>query len=136
VKAVFVDTLYWVAIVNPRDQWYESAKKARKKLGNVRLVTTDEVLVEFLTTYCRLGEQIRQMAVEVTRSILDDPNIKVFPQSRDSFLNGLALYADRKDKNYSLTDCVSMNVMKKESITDVLTNDIHFGQEGFNVLIS
>ncbi len=28
-----------------------------------------------------------------------------------------------------------MNVMKTESITDVLTNDHHFEQEGFNALM-
>jgi predicted nucleic acid-binding protein len=28
-----------------------------------------------------------------------------------------------------------MNVMREEGMTDILTNDHHFTQEGFNVLI-
>jgi predicted nucleic acid-binding protein len=39
------------------------------------------------------------------------------------------------NKEYSLTDCISINAMKSESIEEILTNDHHFGQEGFRVLI-
>ncbi len=38
------------------------------------------------------------------------------------------------DKGYSLTDCISMQTMKSFSITEVLTHDKHFAQEGFTVL--
>lgn len=34
-----------------------------------------------------------------------------------------------------MTDCISMNVMKAELLEEVLTNDRHFEQEGFTVLI-
>jgi len=36
------------------------------------------------------------------------------------------LYRARPDKEYSLTDCMSMHVMCREGLTDVLTNDHHF----------
>ncbi len=44
---------------------------------------------------------------------------------------GLQLYRDRPDKRYSLTDCISMQTMRREGLTEVLTNDRHFEQEGF-----
>ena len=47
------------------------------------------------------------------------------------FKGGLALYERRPDKKYSLTDCITMNVMKREGIKEILTNDHHFAQEGF-----
>ena len=47
---------------------------------------------------------------------------------------GLALYAARPDKGYSLTDCISMATMRKKGLTEVLTNDRHFEQEGFRAL--
>jgi predicted nucleic acid-binding protein len=40
----------------------------------------------------------------------------------------------RPDKGYSLTDCISMGTMRREAITEVLTNDRHFEQEGFRAL--
>jgi predicted nucleic acid-binding protein len=47
----------------------------------------------------------------------------------------LTFYESRNDKQYSLIDCISMNVMKNESLVEVLTNDRHFEQEGYTVLI-
>ena len=68
--------------------------------------------------------------------ILTDEDVTVLPQTRQTFLEGLALYENRLDKGYSLTDCISMNACRTEGITEVLTNDHHFAQEGFVVLIS
>lgn len=135
MKAVFADTLYWVAIVKPNDSWGELAKQAKSSLGNVRILTTDEVLTEFLATLSSGGEKLRLLAVKMVRAILDNPNVKVLPQSRASFLRGVEFYEERLDKKYSLVDCISMNSMRQENLSDILTNDNHFVQEGFNILI-
>ena len=111
MKKVFVDTLYWLAIARPRDPWQTSAKKARAAIGDVFMVTTDEVLTEFLNALSPGGKYMRKQAVQMVKKILDNPNVKVIPQSRDSFLKGLELYDQRADKGYSFTDCISMNVM-------------------------
>lgn len=66
--------------------------------------------------------------------LINDPDIRVVPQSRSTFLAGLALYNARPDKEYSLTDCISMETMRGEGLTEVLTNDKHFEQEGFRAL--
>ncbi len=135
MKLVFADTLYWIAIVKPNDPWTEPAKKARLHIGKARIVTTDEVLIEFLNSFAPYGNYLRQQAVEWVEAISSNSNVKVLPQTRDSFLRGVELYGHRLDKGYSLTDCISMNTMKTESVSDILTNDTHFMQEGFNVLI-
>jgi hypothetical protein len=44
--------------------------------------------------------------------MLHNPRLTVIPQTRLGFLDALALYAARPDKHYSLTDCVSMQVMR------------------------
>jgi len=136
MKTVFADTLYWVAIVRPNDQWQESARRARASLGDTLILTTDEVLSEFLAALSSGPSHVRRQAVKMVRAILGNPNVRVLPQSRDSFLRGLELYERRPDKGYSLTDCISMNAMKGERVSDVLTNDPHFEQEGFHVLMS
>ena len=134
MKTVFADSLFWIALVKPEDQWAKAAKTAKSNLGDVLIVTTDEVLTEFLTALSR-GKHMRKQAGKMVRAILANPNVRVVPQTRDSFLKGLTLYENRGDKEYSLTDCISMNVMKAESLVEVLTNDSHFEQEGFTVLI-
>jgi len=135
MKAVFADTLYWVAVTRTADQWSGAARQAREALAAVRLVTTDEVLTEFLNALADGGEHIRRQAVKMVRAIQANVNITVIPQSRDSFARAMELYEKRADKNYSLTDCVSMNVMRDKGLTRILTNDHDFEQEGFTILI-
>ena len=135
MRKAFADTLYWLAVVSPSDPWKESAERAKGSLGPARLVTTDEVLAEFLAALGKGGPILRHKAAETVRAIMKNVNVTVVPQSRDSFLRALDRYEGRHDKAYSLTDCSSMNVMDQEDIRDVLTNDHHFEQEGYNVLI-
>lgn len=135
MKHVFADTLYWVVVTNPRDPWRSLARQARHRLGTITLVTTGDVLAEFLAALAKGGPILRRQAAAVVRVILADQGVIVFPQAHDTFLGGLATYESRLDKGYSLTDCISMNTMRIEGITDVLTNDHHFEQEGFRILI-
>lgn len=118
MKTVFADSQYWIVIVRPGDQYSEAAKTARALLGNVFIVTTDEVLTEFLTALSS-GSHMRKQAAKMVRTILDNPNVKVIPQTRDSFFKGLAFYENRSDKNYSLIDFISMNAMRIEWKTSI-----------------
>jgi len=52
-----------------------------------------------------------------------------------NILNGLELYGQRLDKSYSLTDCISMVIIKQMGIEQILTRDHHFIQEGFTILL-
>ncbi len=135
MKRVFADTYYWIALLNDKDLGHAAARAASATLHGAILVTTQEVLSEVLTHFSQHGAHVRQSAVAYVRGILNDPAIEVHAQSDASFLTGLALYEARPDKGYSLTDCVSMETMRREGITDVLTHDAHFAQEGFGVML-
>ena len=132
---VFADTNFWVAITDPRDQWNGVALGAARLLAPRRLVTTDEVLTEFLAFFAERGRHFREVATLTVRSILQNRSVEVVHQTHDSFLTALLYYENRPDKGYSLTDCVSMSVLRARSLTDVLTNDEHFRQEGFRTLL-
>jgi uncharacterized protein len=135
VNLVFADTLYWGAALHPHDQYRAQAIRAREALGAVRLITTDEVLAEFLDGLAHRGTHLREAAACAVRTIMGDPRVSVHQQSRESFLAGLSLYEQRYDKGYSLVDCVSMTTMRRRGISEVLTNDHHFTQEGFKVVL-
>jgi len=135
MKNVFADACYWIATVNPGDSLSVMAQNAHQKLGPVLLVTTDEALTEFLTSLSNQGPHLREKAVKMVRQIMRHSNIRVIAQSRGSFLAGVHLYSQRNDKAYSLPDCVAMNTIRAEGIQEVLTNDHHFEQEGFTILM-
>ena len=132
-RAVFADTFYWIAIFNERDTRHKDAIAFSQANIDKIIITTDEVLTEFLA-YFSGDLEARIGAAEVVRDILEDATVRVVEQSRESFLKGLELYKARPDKGYSLTDCISMNTMRTEGVVDVLTNDVHFTQEGFRAL--
>jgi uncharacterized protein len=135
VKLVFADTLYWGAVLHPLDQYRPQIIRAREALGEIRLVTTDEVLTELLDGLAQRGKHLREAAAQAVRTILRDQRVTVHPQSRESFLAGLRLYEQRSDKGYSLVDCISMVTMRSRRILEVLTNDRHFTQEGFKIVL-
>jgi predicted nucleic acid-binding protein len=131
---VFADAFYWIALANPADGWYDSAKQFDLENRRIRLVTTDEVLIEFLNYYSGAGAYRRSLVSAMCMNTRSHPNIEVIPQSRESFDGGLEFFIERADKGYSLTDCISMLTMKRRAIKKVLTHDRHFAQEGFEVL--
>ena len=130
MRRVFADTSYWLAVANPKDQWALAASIATASIGDANIVTTEEVLAEFLDSYTRVSSAVRRQAAEIVRQILADPTVVVVAQSHESFLAGLQLYERRLDQGYSLTDCVSMNCMRARKISDALTSDQHFAVEG------
>ncbi len=129
MSAVFADTFYWIALTTPLDAAHERAKRFRNDI-----VTTQEVLTEYLNFFSPGPEHLRRNATKGVQAILHDPTVRIIPQSDGSFYAGLDLFRARPDKGYSLTDCISMQVMRRERLTDVLTNDRHFEQEGFQAL--
>ena len=133
MKAVFADTFYWVALTNPDDTRYRDAVAFDRVLADATIFTTDEVLAEFMTFFSADRWQRGQAAITVRR-LLAHPQVRVMEQSRASFLSGLDLYQARPDKGYSLVDCISMETMRREGLTEALTIDRHYEQEGFRAL--
>jgi predicted nucleic acid-binding protein len=104
-------------------------------LQGVRIFTPEEVLIEVLAFFSGRGRHLRQLASATVRSISANAGMRVIPQSSQTFLAGLDLFEARPDKGYSLTDCISMEAMRRHGITGILTHDGHFMQEGFTVLL-
>jgi uncharacterized protein len=135
MRRIFADAQYWVALLNDQDQGHVAAQAISRTLQGAMLYTTEEVLIEVLAFCSERGRPLRQLAAATVRSVYANAMMHVFPQSRESFFAGLALYEARPDKGYSLTDCVSMTVMRQQGIIEVLTHDRHFTQEGFTTLL-
>ena len=129
---VFADTFYWIALIHRKGASNKAVLQFSRAF-TFTFVTTDEVLTEVLA-FCSSDEDLRKDASKAVRHILASANVRVIPQSREGFLDGLTFYENRPDKGYSLADCISMQAMRREGLTDVLTNDRHFEQEGFRAL--
>lgn len=135
MRNVFVDTNYLVALISPKDQWRRAAREAQQAIGVVRLTTSEWVLAELLNYFAESHSSFRLAAAEVSTRMIEEPGVEIIGASREYFLTGLEFYRARLDKGYSLTDCISMSLMRERGMTEVLTNDTHFAQEGFTILL-
>ncbi len=128
----FADTNFLVALLNPKDQWHSAAKEAARALDEP-VLTTMWALVE-LGDALSVGSN-RDLFLEFVDQLSEQPEWETVPASSDWFARGLELFRGRKDKEWSLTDCISFSVMKQRDITEALTHDHHFEQAGFRVLL-
>lgn len=135
MRRIFVDTNFWSALINPKDQWREWAINQGKVLVTTRAVTTDEVLTETLNYFSEWRRELRVRAVEEVRTILLNQNVEIVSCTHGRFPDAVELFENRPDKGYSLTDCISMNTCRHLSISEILTHDDHFSQEGFSILL-
>ena len=135
MKRLFADTVYWIALTNSFDQYHTRAVEISEALNPCRLFTTDLVLIEFLNALADKGLHIRVAAVQMVEAILNNPQVAVVPMDRRTFTRSRALYKARPDKGYSLTDCRSMLLMRERHLSEALTTDRHFEQEGFVALL-
>ena len=135
MKRLFADTVYWIALTNSFDQYHAKAIEVSSALGNCRLFMVEAVLTEFLNALADKGPLVRAAAVEMVEAIMSNSQVTVIPQSRRTFNRSLAFYKARPDKGYSLTDCGSMLLMRERRLSEALTTDRYFEQEGFVALL-
>ncbi|MBG1265947.1 type II toxin-antitoxin system VapC family toxin [Nostoc sp. WHI] len=63
--------------------------------------------------------------------LLDNPDIKTVWVDEPLHRAAVDLLMERKDKTYSLCDALSFVLMRQRGITEALSTDRHFEQEGF-----
>lgn len=132
MTAVFVDTFYFLALLNSRDAAHQKSVDFSCS-SDASLLTTVWVLTELADGLSRSSKR------EAFRQVLDglaaDPNTVVIRLSQELFEKGARLYDARPDKQWSLTDCISFVVMQEEGVSEALTGDHHFEQAGFVALL-
>ena len=73
--------------------------------------------------------------LSLVEEILASRTTLVLPSSSGLFAQGVGHFAKRPVKEWSLTDCISFEVMAELGLTDALTADHHFEQAGFRALL-
>jgi len=96
-------------------------------------VTTEWILTELADGLSGVSD--RQAFIDFHSALRGDAAVKIIPSNSELFAAGVELYAERSDKEWSLTDCISFVVMKRDGLTDALTGDHHFEQAGFRALL-
>ena len=131
----FVDTVCWIALLNKDDRLHKSTDRKYKSLMKCgyRFITTTQVLNE--TANALSDPRFRLSVVEFYRRLQASSRIEIVFIDPRLWSDGWQLYGERYDKAWSLTDCASIVVMQERGLGEVLTNDKHFQQAGFQALL-
>jgi predicted nucleic acid-binding protein len=132
-RGTFIDTVYILALLNPRDRWHRKAVELSKSV-RAPLVTSHAVLTEVADALSHPNRRI--WACEAIADLRSDPDVCCIAVDERTFAAALGLYRDRPDKDWSLTDCISFVLMREQKLTDALTADAHFVQAGFCALMA
>ncbi|NJL65245.1 MAG: type II toxin-antitoxin system VapC family toxin [Methylacidiphilales bacterium] len=132
INKIFVDTLFVVALINQRDQYYQLASELADSLETHPLITTDAVLLEIGNA---LARNYKNEAVEIIEYFLTSDEMEVVRLTPELFAKAFTLYKTHQDKAWGLVDCISFIVMKQAGVTQALTFDQHFVQAGFQALM-
>ena len=133
MKACFADTHFYLALLSERDEDHERAVALNRTLDAV-MVTTEWVLTEVADALSAPAH--RALFLELIDALDADSGALVVRATHELFAKGLRLYRKRPDKGWSLTDCISFEVMEEQCIQDAVTADHHFEQAGYRALLT
>ena len=135
MKIVFGDTGYWIAISRRTDGLHQKARLVAQQIGDVRIVTSEMVLIEYLNEMSKHGPNHRRMAVETVKDLQNDSSVEIVPVTSEQFWEAVEYYGSRLDQRWSLVDCVSFMLMGEKKIQDALAHDSDFESAGFRALL-
>ncbi|MBZ5514761.1 MAG: PIN domain-containing protein [Acidobacteriia bacterium] len=133
MNPVFADTYYFLALLHKSDAARAKAVALAERVTNP-ILTTAWVLTEIGDALAAPAHRPRFL--QLLEALGADPGCTIVPSSPATFDAGVALYAERSDKGWTLTDCISFVVMRQYGVTEALTGDRHFEQAGFDILLT
>ena len=129
---VFADTSFYLAFLNPDDEFHTRSVEFASSF-NGKMLTTAWVLTELVDALSR--PVARQAVVDFVEELQANPQVGILPARQALFDLGFELFRRRLDKYWSLTDCISFAAMEQQRLESALTSDHHFEQAGFQVLL-
>ncbi len=129
---IFVDTGYVLALVSPGDLLHRRAQSWASAIAEP-LIVSEYVLWEIVNALSLPADRAKPHAV--IKRLRSAADCEFVAASADLFQSGLDLHESRRDKEWSLTDCISFVIMKQRGLGRALAHDHHFEQAGFEALL-
>ena len=131
MKPLFVDTSGWYDLLFAGSPKHTEITRFMRLPGAV-FVTSTYVLAELVALL--LVRSDHSTAARAGAHIRSAGEVRVEHPDATEELGAWALFLDRPDKRYTLTDCLSFVMMRHLKIETAIATDEHFRQEGFAVL--
>lgn len=130
---MLLDTSGLLCLLHRAEPFHEEAVAAYQTT-HTRLIHS-YILAEFIPL-AQVRGLPRTTTLTFTSDLLEHPDIETVWVDESLHRAALALLLEHPDKTYSLCDAVSFVLMRQRNITETLTTDRHFEQEGFRRLLT
>jgi hypothetical protein len=126
---IYVDTSFFVALLDPQDKNHARAVEAFEGFQGHRLkdllLTTNNVVLETITVArYEAGHRLAVMAGEM---LYGEKLARLHRTTAEDEAAAFAYLKEYEDKEYSAVDCLSFVVMEKLGIREALAFDSDFG---------
>jgi uncharacterized protein len=129
---MLLDTSGLLCLHHQAESFHQEARRAYHT-AHVRL-THGYVLAEFVAL-AQARRLPRVAALEFVTDLTANLDIETVWPDESLHQTAMTLLQARPDKTYSLCDAVSFVLMRQHRISEALTTDHHFEQEGFQKLL-
>jgi len=130
---MLLDTSGLLCLHHEAESFHDEALRAYNTAS--RRLTHSYILAEFVAL-AHVRRLPRLAALMFVAALLDNPDIEVVWVDEALHREAMALLLARLDKTYTLCDAVSFILMRRRSLSEALTTDRHFAQEGFYRLLA
>lgn len=131
MRSFFVDTSGWYDLLYSGSPQHEEIVKLMR-LPDAIFVTSTYVIDELVALLMRRSDHAT--AAQAGLHIRSAAEVRVEHPDATEELRAWALFLERPDKTYTLTDCLSFEMMRRLKIETAIATDQHFRQEGFLAL--
>ncbi len=120
MRIIFADASYWIALMNPRDEWHEIAK-----------------LLNYMAEY---GEEKRREVVEMAKNLNRNPNVEIVRQTSEQFWAAVNYYSVAFGQGMGRYGLRQFPIDGSERYVgslmwEALSTDRDFEQAGFTILM-
>lgn len=132
-KSIFVDTGAWYALADKDDQYHERAANHLKKIARdgTTMVTTNLIIHE---TYMLLARRLsHKVGIKFLDEVYSEENLRILHSNDAVEQEAYDIARKYSEHDFSITDCVSFVMMKREAIRRAFTFDKHFRTMRFSI---
>ena len=126
---LFVDTSGWANVIDRGQPYHREALALQR--SRRRLITSNYVLVELASLLNSPLRIPRMNIIAAINSIASSRWVEIVHVDPVLHEQGWRLFSSRIDKDWSLADCCSFEIMTQRGIGEAVTNVHHFEQAGF-----
>ena len=128
---IFVDTSAFLAILDESDKNHKAAKPFWERIirGGVVLLCHNYILVETSALI------LRRFGMEAVRIFEHDifPTLRIIWVTREVHFSAISAHLMAGQRNLSLVDCVSFEVMRRTGVRKAFAFDRHFRDYGYEI---